>query len=201
MRSFYGLDRWDNAYFISENFSEALIEKDFLFINSVTQAGLQALGSQNTLIKKIKALPSSGPVSPIQTLAAQHVQELALVVFAPPIVANNDFVFVLDDLQRSKFNICSILRLPSTSHLEQEDIQFLFAEQTPRFFNLEALESLIFKQDGGVVMVVVEKEKAVQELNEIVGKVEIKSKNDLQKYQKKSAAPSMMMFGSSYDQQ
>ena len=66
---------------------------------------------------------------------------------------------------------------------------------------MEALESLIFKQDGGVVMVVVEKEKAVQELNEIVGKVEIKSKNDLQKYQKKSAAPSMMMFGSSYDQQ
>ena len=50
-------------------------------------------------------------------------------------------------------------------------------------------------------MVVVEKEKAVQELNEIVGKVELKSKTDLQRYQKKSAAPSMMMFGSSYDQQ
>jgi hypothetical protein len=72
---------------------------------------------------------------------------------------------------------------------------------TPRLFNLEALDNLIFKQDGGVVMAVVEKEKAVQEVAEIVGKLEIKSKNDLGKYQKKSASSSMMMFGSSYDQQ
>ena len=110
-----------------------------------------------------------------------------MVVFAPPIVANNDFVFVLDDLQRSKFNICSILRMPTTSHLELEDVQFLFQEQIPRFFSLEALESLIFKQDGGVVMVVVEKEKAVQEVNEVVGKLEIKGKADLDKYKKKAA--------------
>jgi hypothetical protein len=40
MRSFYGVDRWDNAYFISENFSEALLEKDFLFTNSLSLAGL-----------------------------------------------------------------------------------------------------------------------------------------------------------------
>lgn len=121
-----------------------------------------------------------------------------MVVLAPAIVANNDFVFILDDLQRSKFNICSIVRMPTTSHLELEDLQFLFQEQTPRFFSLEALESLIFKQDGGVVMVVVEKEKAVQEVNEVVGKLEIKGKADVDKYKKK-AAPSQMMFGSSFD--
>lgn len=33
MRSFYGVDRVDNAYFISENFSESLIERDYLFSN------------------------------------------------------------------------------------------------------------------------------------------------------------------------
>ncbi len=46
-------------------------------------------------------------------------------------------------------------------------------------FNLEVLKELVFKKEGGVVMVVVEKEKAVQEVYEIVGKVELKSKNDL----------------------
>jgi nucleoside diphosphate kinase len=40
MRSFYGVDRLDNAYFISENFSEALIERDFLFTSSATPASL-----------------------------------------------------------------------------------------------------------------------------------------------------------------
>lgn len=99
MRSFYGVDRWDNAYFISENFSEALIEKDFLFGSSVSLATLQALSASPPSTKKIRALPSTGPVSPLQThLSAQHSQELALIVFGPPIVANNDFVFVLDDL-------------------------------------------------------------------------------------------------------
>ena len=88
-------------------------------------------------------------------------QELALVLLSPTIVANNDFVFVLDDLQRSKFNICSVLRLPSTSNLEKSDLEFLFAELAPRLFNLEALWELEFKKEGGVVMVVVEKERAV----------------------------------------
>lgn len=58
-------------------------------------------------------------------------------------------------------------------------MQVLFGELTPRLFNIEALKELVFKKEGGVVMVVVEKEKAVQEVYEIVGKVELKSKNDL----------------------
>ena len=32
LRSFYGVDRFDNAYFVSENFSESLLERDFLFL-------------------------------------------------------------------------------------------------------------------------------------------------------------------------
>ena len=31
LRSFYGYNRLDNAFFVSENFSESLIEKDTLF--------------------------------------------------------------------------------------------------------------------------------------------------------------------------
>ena len=46
-------------------------------------------------------------------------------------------------------------------------------------------------------MLVVEKEKAVQEVSEVVGKVELRTRADIEKYKKK-AAP--MMFGSSYDQ-
>ena len=53
--------------------------------------------------------------SPLGTLTPLHNQELALVVFAPALVATNDFVFVLDDLYRSKFNLCSILRFPTSS--------------------------------------------------------------------------------------
>jgi hypothetical protein len=34
-------------------------------------------------------------------------------------------------------------------------------------------------------MVVVEKEKAIQDLSEIVGRMELKSKNDFEKYKKK----------------
>lgn len=44
---------------------------------------------------------------------------------------------------------------------------------------------------------VVEKEKAVQDLNELVGKIEIKSKSDLDKYKKKQSN----IFASSYEQQ
>lgn len=70
-------------------------------------------------------------------------------------------------------------------------------------FNLEALETLEFKKEGGCVFAVVEKEKAVQELNELVGRLEIKSKNDIEKYKKKqsSAASSSMMFGSYQNEQ
>lgn len=51
-----------------------------------------------------------------------------MVLFAPAIVASNDFVFVLDDLLRSKFNLCALLRLPTTHILERADLEFLFQD-------------------------------------------------------------------------
>ncbi len=110
MRSFYGVDRLDNAYFLSETFAEALLQRDYLFTASTTPALLQSLSPQP---KKIRATTSTN-------------MELALVLFAPPIVASNEFVFVLDDLQRSKFNMCAVLRLPSTYVVERSEIEFLF---------------------------------------------------------------------------
>lgn len=60
----------------------------------------------------------------------------------------------------------------------------------PRLFNLEALEALEFGKDGGCVMAVVEKEKAVQDAHELIGRLEIKSKNDYDRYKKKAATTS-----------
>ena len=97
-------------------------------------------------------------------------------------------MFVLDDLHRSKFTICSILRLPSTQTLERADLDLLFAEQTPRFFNIDILESLEFQKEGGCVLAVVEKDKAVSELSDLVGRLEIKSKADFEKYKKKASS-------------
>jgi hypothetical protein len=55
MRSFYGVDRMDNAYFISENFSEALIEKDFMFTQSAGASlpGLELLEGHRKVIKPL----------------------------------------------------------------------------------------------------------------------------------------------------
>jgi len=36
MRSFYANDRLDNAFFISENFAESLIERDVLFFDETS---------------------------------------------------------------------------------------------------------------------------------------------------------------------
>jgi len=35
MRSFYANDRFDNAFFVSENFAESLVERDFLFAEEI----------------------------------------------------------------------------------------------------------------------------------------------------------------------
>ena len=73
---------------------------------------------------------------------------------------SNDFVFVLDDLHRSKFNLVAVNRLPSV--LDRSDLEALFAEMTPRFYSIDALEQHIFAHSqGGIVMAVVEKEKAI----------------------------------------
>ena len=106
-------------------------------------------------------------------------------------------MFVLDDLHRSKFNLVAVTRLPSV--LDRAELETLFAEMTPRFFSIDALQQHIFEQ-GAIVMAVVEKEKAVSDLSDVVGRLEIKSKNDVDKYKKKLTQSSAMMFGAGNDQ-
>ena len=60
MRSFYGSDRLDNAYFISENFSESLLERDFLFAQHNLISSLPLAGEPK---RAIKARPSATSAS------------------------------------------------------------------------------------------------------------------------------------------
>jgi hypothetical protein len=56
MRSFYGVDRLDNAYFVSENFSESLIERDYLFNRDNQNVTLASLAAGVEGLKLIKPL-------------------------------------------------------------------------------------------------------------------------------------------------
>lgn len=56
MRSFYGTDRIDNGYFMSENFSESLLERDFLFTQKhVLSTGAAALQTEGKRAIKARA--------------------------------------------------------------------------------------------------------------------------------------------------
>jgi nucleoside diphosphate kinase len=50
LRSFYGTDRFDNAYFVSETLAESLIERDYLFIRD--EQSLFGEGSQRVIKAK-----------------------------------------------------------------------------------------------------------------------------------------------------
>jgi len=98
-----------------------------------------------------------------------------LVVISPTLVSNNDFVYVVDDFNRSKFGI-SALKMKS---LGRESLEKLFKDQVPRVHNLDVLEAE-FKR-GDALLMVVEKVKAVEEAQNLVGKFGIKINSDWEK--------------------
>jgi nucleoside diphosphate kinase len=77
MRSFYGQDRVDNGYFISENFSESLIERDFLF--SQREYTFQEA-------KRVIRATSSQQAAKIGGVVISSGKELALILMSPTIV-------------------------------------------------------------------------------------------------------------------
>ena len=77
--------------------------------------------------------------------------------------------------------------------LEKEDVDALFGDLAPRFYNLEILSQLEFSK-GYSVIAVFEKEKAVNEIQEVVGRFEIKNKNDFEKTKKKQSTTAYNMF-------
>jgi hypothetical protein len=48
--------------------------------------------------------------------------ELALVVISPTLVRNNDFIYVLDELSRAKFNICALKK----KKIDSLNLEYLF---------------------------------------------------------------------------
>jgi hypothetical protein len=119
MRSYYGTDRFDNAFFISENFAESLIERDFLFAEEIaTGQGGCVVPMHDVVVDKEKK------VSPLDLIMQSKVPELCLVVIGPTMVRSGDFIYVMDDINRNKFTICGIRKAPA----KKFDMTALFSD-------------------------------------------------------------------------
>lgn len=70
--------------------------------------------------------------------------------------------------------------------MQKEDLTALFGDVAPRFFNIEVLEQNEFKTGSSMILIVVEKENAVSEAQDVIGKLDIKSKSDFEKYKKRA---------------
>ena len=90
LRASYGVNRLENAYFNSETYEESLLESKLLF-NPIEASGKQLISLQEDS----------------KSLLKNHV-DLAMIVISPSLVANNEFVYVIDDFFHSKFNICAL---------------------------------------------------------------------------------------------
>ena len=97
LRAYYGTDRFDNAFFVSETVSEAILEDKILF------GGVKG-DDENDLSAswQIESVQSQG------ALSANANTELVHVVISPTLVKSNDFVYVIEDFYRAKFTICGI---------------------------------------------------------------------------------------------
>jgi len=118
----------------------------------------------------------------------QNQHELALIVISPSLVRNNDFVYVMDEFLRSKFAICAVKK----KEIVGESLQYLFADLAPRIHSLETLEGE-FKR-GESIMLVLEKQKAITEVEELIGKFSIKLNSDYEK--KKQMKKTTFQFNS-----
>lgn len=63
-------------------------------------------------------------------------------------------------------------------------MEYLFSDLAPRFFDLEVMWTSELSK-GPSLLLVVEKEKAVSEVQDLVGRFEIKNRNDFLKTKKK----------------
>lgn len=116
--------------------------------------------------------------TPINQVMIQNKPELAIIVISPTIVNNNDFVYVIDELYRSKFAICAMKKRAFT----KEDIQFHFEGLIPRVHNIEHLE-MEFKR-GDAVIFVVEKANCIKQAQMVIGPCSIKTGTDFTKHKK-----------------
>lgn len=94
-------------------------------------------------------------------------------------MTNHDFVFVIDEFNRSKFNIVALKKM----RVEGDKLESLFKDLVPRVHNLEMLSNEFTR--GESVLLVLEKTKAIEEASELIGKFTIKIGLDWEKKKKK----------------
>ena len=186
LRSFYGVDRLDNAFFISETVLETAIEEKVLLDKSL---------NSDCMVDKLENWEVVGldenmktEDTPINQIRMQNQYELALVVISPTLVRNNEFVYIMDGFLRSKLAICAIKK----KDLVGDSLKHLFADLVPRTHSLETLEGE-FKR-GESILLVLEKQKAVAEVEELIGKFSIKLNSDFEK--KKQMKKTSFQFNS-----
>lgn len=173
LRSFYGNDRCDNAFYISETVHESLIDKGTLFEDQDMEPGEEW---EIVNIEKGEKISDNTPIGKIYN---QNKNELALVILTPTLVKNHDFVFIMDEFNRNKFNIAALLK----KEITLEDLEVYFKDLVPKFHDLDILEPEFAKGDS--VILVLEKTRAVEDAAELIGKCSIKMNSDWEKKKKK----------------
>lgn len=101
--------------------------------------------------------------------------ELALVVISPALVKNNDFIYVLDEFSRAKLNICALKK----KKVDRLNLEHLFKDLAPKTHSLSTLENEFNR--GESIILVVEKQNAIVEIEELIGKFSIKINSDYEK--------------------
>jgi hypothetical protein len=75
--------------------------------------------------------------TPIGKIYKQNMNELALVILTPTLVKNHDFVFIMDEFNRNKFNVAALMK----KELTREDLEVYFKDLVPKFHDLDFLET------------------------------------------------------------
>jgi hypothetical protein len=78
--------------------------------------------------------------------------------------------------------------------LERNDLDFLFSDLAPKLYYLDVMWEHEFSK-GPSFLLVVEKEKAINEAFSLIGKFEIKTATDFEKSKKKSSSFFMPSYG------
>lgn len=64
-----------------------------------------------------------------------NANQLALVLIAPSLVQSGDFVYIIDDINRQKYNIAGVRK----ANLNKDDLTVLFKDLAPRMYNIDVM--------------------------------------------------------------
>jgi hypothetical protein len=134
------------------------------------------------------AKETTSVMSPIDQIMMANANELAIVVIAPTLVNSGDFVYIMDDIHRQKYQFSGVRKAP----LAKDDVTALFSDLAPRMFNIDLLWEEEFSpeanKENDALILVLEKEKAVTDIQALIGRCNVKEKADFAKYKKKQTS-------------